>query len=50
MLAGPVVGSAAMVAGYVGGSIGSRIGDRLLGEGSDGQKSSAFGGALLGAL
>ena len=48
VLAGPVVAIAATVAGYVGGSIGSKIGGRLFGEGSDGQKLSAFGGALLG--
>jgi uncharacterized Zn-binding protein involved in type VI secretion len=48
VLAGPVVAIAATVAGYVGGSIGFRLGGRLFGEGSDGQKLSAFGGALLG--
>ncbi len=48
VLAGPAVAIAATVAGYVGGSIGFRTGGRLFGDGSDGQKLSAFGGALLG--
>lgn len=47
ILASPVVAGAAIAVGLLGGFAGSMLGGRLFGEGSDGQKLTAFGGAVL---
>ncbi|VVP83520.1 hypothetical protein PS914_02443 [Pseudomonas fluorescens] len=48
VLASPVIVIAGLVGGVVGGLGGNWAGGKLYGEGSDGQKLMAFGGALLG--
>lgn len=48
VLASPAVVIAGFVGGIAGGTIGNLAGGKLFGEGSDGQKLMAFGGALLG--
>ncbi|EPM61123.1 Rhs family protein [Pseudomonas syringae pv. actinidiae ICMP 19071] len=48
VLASPVIVIAGFVAGITGGTVGNWAGGKLFGEGSDGQKLMAFGGALLG--
>ncbi|MGZ9708608.1 PAAR domain-containing protein [Pseudomonas sp. GNP013] len=48
VLASPVVVIAGLVGGIAGGLGGNWAGGKLFGEGSDGQKLMAFGGALLG--
>ncbi|PBP37997.1 PAAR domain-containing protein [Pseudomonas syringae] len=48
VLASPVIVIAGLVGGIAGGTVGSMGGAQLFGEGTDGQKLMAFGGALLG--
>jgi uncharacterized Zn-binding protein involved in type VI secretion len=48
VLVSPVIVIAGLVGGVVGGLGGNWAGGKLFGEGSDGQKLMAFGGALLG--
>jgi uncharacterized Zn-binding protein involved in type VI secretion len=48
VLASPVIVIAGLVGGIAGGLGGNWAGGKLFGEGSDGQKLMAFGGALLG--
>lgn len=48
VLASPIVVIAGLVGGIAGGLGGNWAGGKLFGEGSDGQKLMAFGGALLG--
>ena len=48
VLASPVIVVAGLVGGIAGGLGGNWAGGKLFGEGSDGQKLMAFGGALLG--
>lgn len=48
VLASPVLVMAGLVGGIAGGMAGHWAGGELFGEGSDGQKLTAFGGALLG--
>ncbi|WP_122521216.1 PAAR domain-containing protein [Pseudomonas viridiflava] len=48
VLASPAVVIAGFVGGIAGGTTGNWAGGKLFGEGSDGQKLVAFGGALLG--
>ncbi|MGJ7549082.1 PAAR domain-containing protein [Pseudomonas alloputida] len=48
VLASPVIVIAGLVGGIAGGMAGHWAGGELFGEGSDGQKLMAFGGALLG--
>ena len=48
VLASPILVAAGMVGGIAGGMAGHWAGGELYGEGSDGQKLMAFGGALLG--
>ncbi|GLO53108.1 hypothetical protein PPUN110474_45090 [Pseudomonas putida] len=49
VLASPVLVMAGLAGGIAGGMAGHWAGGELFGEGSDGQKLMAFGGALLGA-
>ncbi|MDU8420042.1 PAAR domain-containing protein [Pseudomonas syringae] len=48
VLASPVIVIAGLVGSIAGGTVGSMGGAQLFGEGTDGQKLMAFGGALLG--
>jgi len=48
VLASPVLVMAGLAGGIAGGMAGHWAGGELFGEGSDGQKLMAFGGALLG--
>ncbi|TDV58962.1 PAAR domain-containing protein [Pseudomonas sp. LP_7_YM] len=48
VLASPVVVIAGLVLGFAGGEAGAWAGGKLFGDGSNGQKLMAFGGALLG--
>ncbi|RMU25044.1 PAAR domain-containing protein [Pseudomonas savastanoi] len=48
VLVNPVIVIAGLVGGIAGGTVGSLGGAQLFGEGTDGQKLMAFGGALLG--
>ncbi|RMN10899.1 Rhs protein, partial [Pseudomonas savastanoi pv. glycinea] len=48
VLVSPVIVIAGLVGGIAGGTVGSLGGAQLFGEGTDGQKLMAFGGALLG--
>ncbi|BBN63147.1 MULTISPECIES: PAAR domain-containing protein [Pseudomonas] len=48
VLASPVIVIAGLVGGIAGGTVGGWGGAKLFGEGTDGQKLMAFGGALLG--
>ena len=50
ILAGPLVAILGAVGSFFGGSAGSTIGGRWFGEGSDGQKTSAFVGSILGGV
>ncbi|AIY43034.1 Rhs-family protein [Collimonas arenae] len=50
VLAGPVIAFAGLVGGVLGGAGGNWLGGKLFGEGSDGQKASAFVGAMIGGI
>jgi RHS repeat-associated protein len=50
VLAGPAVAVLGLVGGILGGEGGAWLGGKLFGEGSDGQKLMALGGAILGGV
>lgn len=50
VLAGPVVAFAGLVGGLLGGAGGNWLGGEIFGQGSDGQKITAFAGALVGGF
>ncbi|MCE3604063.1 PAAR domain-containing protein, partial [Massilia sp. P8910] len=50
ILAGPVVAVVGLGLGMGGGMLGGFVGGKVFGEGSDGQKWSAFGGSVIGGM
>lgn len=50
ILFGPAVAAAGLIGGMVGGAVMNKVGGAIFGEGSDGQKLMAFGGAMAGGF
>jgi uncharacterized Zn-binding protein involved in type VI secretion len=50
VLAGPVAAFAGLIGGLLGGAGGNWLGGKLFGQGSDGQKLTAFAGAMVGGI
>ena len=50
ILFGPAAAALGLIGGVVGGTVMNSVGGALFGEGSDGQKLMAFGGAMAGGL